>query len=365
MKRLSVFLIAALMLILTALPVFANEYGWEEDFEGEIGQISLPEGTPTIDGVIDASEGWSEPKHFDKTNVEGAWGGQTVDLSGELYRAYDDEYFYVAADINIPEYSLCEGKDWIEGNDEGDLPGWDGDVFILSLDPMQALLTEGFGTDPAAWYCIGLFDGGVVRTYRTHINDGEITDEIPAKGNVTADGWMFEAAIPWETICRDVDEVSFGYVSITPEDIVKEGNIIAASVIYYDRRFDPEAEQRITHSRYVTVATVFPDGTPGVMGTPWTIQAHGIFFILDASENAVTDDITSGDTDTIESVSGPADSTEPSVSEVGVSKPGTSKPNSSPSFGSSAAQTLDIGIAVAIGAVAASGIGVACFKKKK
>lgn len=365
MKKLLLIFLAVLTVILTAMPVFAgNEYGWEEDFEGEIGQISLPEGAPTIDGVIDPAEGWSEAEWFDKTNTEGAWGGQVVDVSGNLYRAYDDEYLYIAADISIPEYSLCEGEDWIEGNDEGDLPGWDGDVFILSLDPMQALLTEGFGTDPAAWYCIGLFEGGVVRTYRTHCNDQEITDIVNAKGNVTEGGWMFEASIPWETICKDIDDVSFGYVSITPEDILKDGNMVSASMIYYDRRFDPEAEQRITHSRYVTVATVFPDGTPGVMGTPWTIQAHGIFFMVDSAESTEADD-TASDTSTSENVSGPADSIEPSVSAVGTSKPGTSKPNSSPSSGSSAAQTLDIGIAVALGAMAASGIGAACFKKKK
>lgn len=367
MKKIFILCFSLLMLILSAFPIFAAEYSWDEDFVAEIGEISLPEGTPTIDGVIDSSEGWSESKYFDKTNTEGAWGGQTVDVCGDLYRAYDSEYLYIAANITIPEYSLCEGEDWIEGNDLGDLPGWDGDVFILSLDPLKSLLTEGFGTDPAAWYCIGLFDGGVVRTYRTHINDKEITDLVSAKGSVTADGWMFEAALPWEMICKDVDELSFGYASFTPEDILKEDNIISASMIYYDRRFDPEAEQRITHSRYVTVATVFPDGTPGVVGTPWTIQAHGIFFTVEPSEKVdetddpVTDPAGTAVAANTEKVSQTEKNNDPSVSST---KKQTAAASPSATTNSTSPQTLDIGIAMAAGALGISGISIACLKKK-
>lgn len=382
MKKLFIVIFAALMLALSGAQVLAFEVDWEEDFVGEIGKISLPEASPTVDGVISEDEGWSEPKYFDKTNTEGAWGGQDVDVFGDLYRAYDADYLYIAANINIPEYSLCEGEDWIEGGDRGDLPGWDGDVFILSLDPMQALLNEGFGTDPAAWYCIGLFDGGVVRTYRTHLNDKEITDLVLAKGNVTEGGWMFEAAIPWKTICDDVAELSQGFAEFEPEDILKKGNIISASMIYYDRRYDPEAEQRITHSRYVTVATEFPDGTPGVMGTPWTIQAHGIFLEVDPLEKADAPENDPIQKDPVQNDTlneGNNESREPAVNKENAaangqenaqgsaapSKQESKKPVNSATTNSSAAQTFDAGISVMLSVLCASGAGVAYFRKRK
>lgn len=380
MKKFSIIFLAALMFVLSAVSSLAFDVDWEEDFVGEIGKIVLPEGTPTIDGVINAGEGWSEAQYFDKTNTEGAWGGQTVDVSGNLYRAFDSEYFYIAAEISIPEYNICEGEDWIEGTDIGDLPGWDGDVFILSLDPLQALLYDGYNIDPAAWYCIGLFEGDVVRTYRTHYNDGEITDIVPANGTTTADGWLFEAAIPWTTICEDVEAVSLGGIKLTPEDILKEGNIVSGSMIYYDRRYDPEAEKRITHSRYVTVATMFPDGTLGIIGTPWTIQAHGIYFEIDAAEKLPeeTDTDTSGQKDPTESnktedtvvkdtatnnTNGGNQSTNSGSSST--KKPASSSANVSNSTNTNAAQTYDIGIIAAVAALVVAAVGIVVLKKTK
>ncbi|MBR5515046.1 MAG: hypothetical protein IKU52_02445 [Clostridia bacterium] len=363
MKKFLIILFTALMFLSTFVHSFAFEVDWEEDFVAEIGNISLPEATPSIDGQITEGEGWSEAKYFDKTNTEGAWGGQVVDVYGNLYRAFDSENLYIAANINIPEYSLCEGEDWIEGTDTGDLPGWDGDVFILSLDPMQALLNQGFGTDPAAWYCIGLFDGGEVRTYRTHINDKEITDIVSAKGNVTENGWMFEAAIPWKTICDDIEELSFGYVEITPEDILKEGNIISASMIYYDRRYDPEADKRITHSRYVTVATVFPDGTLGVVGTPWTIQAHGIFLNVEPSKKEEQSNdaaVKEENTSSKETASPQTNNQKPTTQQQSSKKPTSSSASNTPS-----PQTFDTGIVTMLGILGVSAAGMVYFKKRK
>lgn len=352
MKKILILFMCALTFFCSAIPCMAA--GAIEDFENEIGEIACPRGTPVIDGTINVNEGWSSVQPIDKTNTDGAWGGEDVTISGELYRAYDDTNFYIAAKIDITEFSLCEGEDWIEGNDTGDLPGWDGDVFILSMDPLKSLLAEGFANDPAAWYCFGLFEGNVVRTYRTHINTGEISDIVKAAGAPTSTGWLFEAAIPWETICKDLDDVSFGYVTLTPEDIIKDGNIISAAMIYYDRRFDPEAGQRITYSRYVTIANVLPDGTPGVLATPWKIGAHGIFLrIEDSTEEVSTEQETQAQT------SAPTQSSTTAKPSV------TNKQNVSSSTGTASAQTFDIAVAAALGALTVSGIGIAASKKKK
>ena len=114
MKRIFAALICVLMFAAMLVPVMAEE----DNFLGEIGEIPCPYGTPAIDGTIDASEGWSGAQYIDKTNTDGAWGGEDVLITGNIYRAYDDTCLYIAADINIPELSLSEGEDWIEGAGE-------------------------------------------------------------------------------------------------------------------------------------------------------------------------------------------------------------------------------------------------------
>ena len=122
--------------------VFAQEI-IEDNFVDEVGEIDCPFGTPTIDGTINTAEGWSAAQYIDKTNTDGCWGGEEVVITGNIYRAWDKENLYIAADINIPEYTICSGLDEIDGKDTGNKPGWNGDVFVYSVDPLQALLNSG------------------------------------------------------------------------------------------------------------------------------------------------------------------------------------------------------------------------------
>ncbi len=373
MKRFMSALICAVMILAMFIPVTADE---AENFLGEIGQILCPYGTPNIDGNIDASEGWSEAQYIDKTNTDGAWGGEEVVITGNIYRAYDEKNIYIAADISIPEFSLCEGEDWIDGNLEtGNKPGWDGDVFVFTMDPLKSLVGSGMANDAGVWYCFGLFEGNAVRVYRTHANDGEVTDIISANGTTTATGWKLEAAIPWETVCSDLDALSYGDVALTPEDIVKEGNIISSAMLYYDRVFDPEAGERITGSRYATICTTCPDGLPGTTATPWLCKTYGMFLELGAAKK--TEDSSSDNT--ADSSSSDNDETEVVTDEKGqavtdnkgnkvtqkVNKTTTKKASTGSSTGGNAAQTFDIGVAMAIGALAVSGIGISVTKKRK
>ncbi|MBE6574483.1 MAG: hypothetical protein E7652_08865 [Ruminococcaceae bacterium] len=375
MKKLIVILMCTITLLSVFLPVSAYEPTWEEDFKEGIGSIALPYGTPVIDGTINSDEGWSGMQVIDKANTDGGWGGEDVTISGELYRAYDENNLYIASIINIEEYSLCEDFDWIDGDSLGNIPGWDGDVFVLSIDPLKALLNEGFGNDPAIWYGIGLFEGGKVRVYRSHINDGEISDVCSGAGAVTDTGWLFEVSIPWETICKDLNDMSFGMTQVTTEDILKEGNEISAAMIYYDRRYDPEAESRITYSRYITIATVLPDGTPGILATPWKLQAHGIFMTIEENDEIEVDapvdsskgtEVLPDDTDNF--ITGDLTSeTNPMVSSTASGKNDkatTKSQGTSSSTGSGAPQTLDMTLAIAVGTLIISAIAVVFFKKK-
>ncbi len=380
MKRIFAAMICVFMFAAMLVPVMAEE----DNFLGEIGEIPCPWGAPTVDGTIDTAEGWSAAQYIDKTNTDGAWGGEEVVITGNIYRAYDDKNLYIAADIVIPELSLSEGEDWIEGDETGNKPGWDGDVFVYTLDPLAEFVNLGFASDVGIWYCFGIFEGNVVRTYRSHVNDGEVSDVVKAAGAVTDGGWRFEAAIPWETICKDVEDISYGDIVLTPADILKAGNKISSEMLYYDRVYDPEATERITGSRYATICTTCPDGTPGPSATPWQLKCYGMHFILGEKPSA-EDTTTAADTTTAQ---GGAETTtaveETSFVEVTDEKGNavtddkgnkvtqkvtvkstTKKATTGTTTGGNAAQTFDIGVAMAIGALAVSGIGLTVAKKRR
>ncbi len=379
MKRLFSALMCALMLCGMLLPVMADE---TEDFVAGIGDIQCPYGTPAIDGSIGTSEGWSAVQPINKENTDGGWGALPVEVEGSLWRAYDDKNLYIAAEIILPEISLSEGEDWIDGDDVGNMPGWDGDVFVFTLDPLDKLRDAGFLSETSVWYCFGIFEGNVIRTYRTHVNDAEISDLVSASGTLTDNGWRFEVAIPWETICKDVEDISYGDVTLTPEEIVG-GSRVTSAMIYYDRRYDDEACERITYHRYVTIATTCIDGTAGIMATPWKINAYGMHFIL--GDKPVDEDTTAADTTTAKAGKDTTTAAEETsfvevtdekgnavtddkgnkVTQKVTVKSTTKKATTGTTTGGNAAQTLDIGVAMAMGALMVSGIGLAVTKKKR
>ncbi len=375
MKKLFSVLLCISMLCGMLIPIAAEE----EDFVAGIGEIECPYGTPTLDGVVDSSEGWSTVQPINKENTDGGWGALPVEVEGSLWRAYDDKNIYIAAEIILPEISLSEGEDWIDGDDVGNKPGWDGDVFVFTLDPLDKLRDAGFLSDTSVWYCFGIFEGNLVRTYRTHVNEGEISDLVAAKGTLTDNGWRFEAAIPWETVCKDIEDISYGDVTLTPEEIVG-GSRVTSAMIYYDRRYDDEACERITYHRYVTIATTCIDGTAGIMATPWKINAYGMHFILGdkpASDTTDSDIIAGTDVGTTaaedtsfvevtdEKGNAVTDEKGNKVTQKVTVKSTTKKAATGTTTSGNAAQTLDIGVAVAFGALAVSGIGFVVTKKRK
>ncbi|MBR5515120.1 MAG: hypothetical protein IKU52_02815 [Clostridia bacterium] len=376
MKALKVLLCVAL-LCATLLPtaVFAEE-PYVDNFITEVGEIDCPYGTPVIDGVINTGEGWSEGKYIDKTNTDGCWGGEEVVITGYIYRAWDKDNLYLAADISIPEYTICTGEDTIEADRVvGNRPGWDGDVFVYSIDPLQALLNEGFMKDAAPWYCFGLFEGGDIKTYRTHLNDGEITEKIPGKGSQTETGWRFEVALPWTQICDDIKEYSFGDAALTPELVAKAGNKISGAMIYYDRVYDPEQQGMITGSRYVTIANVLPDGTPGPTSSGWILDAHGMHFIM--SGGPAADEGSNGETNgnntnnnqgNANTNTNTNNSTNSGTTNSGTTtKPGTTTNNANKgsATGTSSPQTFDASFAYAAVALFISAIALHFIMKKK
>ena len=307
-----------------------------------------------------------------------------------------DACFWYTFGGNSFQYST--GEDDIDG-----YAGWNGDVISFMIDPCGAFEYDGFmaNEDYTPYYNFGLFEDGSVKVYRSRITgaEGDITIECKTAGKATDDGFCFEAMIPWEVIVDDANNA--GAVmglseEITKENCIAEGTVHRAAFSLQDRFYDEEAEMVDTWGRYMTVPAVTADGVNGWQTSGGNIKTYGLKLQM-GGEGAPVVTETTGD-DTTEAVSD--DTTEAVVSETVVvtddkgntvtddkgntvtdvvtKKPtdttnktatttktaSTKKPTTS-SNSNSAAQTFDAGIAVALGALATSALGVVYSKKRK
>lgn len=403
MKKLSM-LIAVIMIFtaLLSLSVFADPY---EIIPND--PVQMPYASPVIDAVIDENEGWSAPALFDNPTVGYFWAHQTLTTSADLYFAYDEKGIYVGADIIERDYVNAidqngnpadyvgnyfipsTGEDDINPNGDKNDYGWNGDVFIFAIDPLGQFNEMGFmaNSDYTAWYCIGLFEDGSSRMYRSKVNYGEITNQVKLGAKTTENGWVLEAFIPWDIVCKDAEDLGFGDINVTEEDMVKLGATSRATVMYMDRFFDVEGEIVDTWGRYIIVPPQTAAGIPGPSSSGDCVCAYGLTLVNagDGSAQDVTDNTGGGNdttapndttaapdssentTDTAKSEAGEKNDSVTTKAPVSTKAPTTNKNTSTTAKNntSSSAQTFDAGIAVAIGVLAVSAVGIVYIKKRR
>ncbi len=309
MKKLSAILLTACLLV-TSLAMFVNAspHGIIEN-----DPVEVPTATPTVDGNIDAADGWSEPAKMNYDTCGFYWKQNPLSSEADIYFAYDEEGLYFAADITetlpcvneitgedmsgLNTFIYSTGEDWIDvsADDPTEHYGFDGDVFALLVDPAEGMINAGFSSDYTPWYMVGLFEGengDVARMYRQKINKGEITEEegVSVAGTKTEAGWRFEAKIAWDIIIADLEAITYGDVALTVEDIIANGAISKAAGMYQDRFYDEEAGEVATWGRYVTAPESQADGTPGHMGSGDLVCSCGITLVAGSGyENPFTD----------------------------------------------------------------------------
>lgn len=246
--------------------------------------------TPTLDGVINKDDGWSDPVvlNNDTLAVISANKQNPIDASAMAYMAYDSENLYFAAEITefdevvSIENLLCE-SDLSEPIDGGDY-GFDGDVFALTIDVMSLLTADRSNYDKKApFYCVGFDSEGNGGVYRSNGAAEEIlgSELATAKVSFTENGWVFEASVSHEVVLEDLFAVK-GIDKNSAEAQKLEydyfyGNIDSkANFVYKSNRIDHEAEEVITYAEYASVLETSLDGTPGrlLYGTP--IKTFGI-----------------------------------------------------------------------------------------
>ncbi len=298
MKKLSAILLTACLFV-TSFAMFVNA-GPHGIIEND--PVSVPTATPTVDGVIDAADGWSEPAKLDYDTCGFFWQHNPISTKADVYFAFDETGLYYAADITEGlecfdertgedmtgrnSFVYSTGEDWIDVNtdDPTDHYGYDGDVFGLLVDPAEGMINKGFSSDYTPWYMIGLFEGeegDVAKMYRQKINKGDISDVegVEVAGAKTETGWRFEAKIAWDIIIADIEAITYGDVVLTVDEIIGNGNTSKVAAMYQDRFNDEEAGEVATWGRYVTAPTSQTDGTPGHMGSGDLVQSCGITLI--------------------------------------------------------------------------------------
>lgn len=469
MKKILLFLLVMCIAATVPMQVAASSTGIVEN-----PPISMDKSSPVIDGNITDYEGWSSAAEMNYDTLGFFWHVNPLTMNGTVKFAWDEEYYYYCADIidgfetvheitgdvieaGTNSFIYSTGEDDIDRKTDGTAFGYNGDVFGMLIDPLGLFIENGYvgGDDNTPWYLVSLFEGDAAKMYREKVNARDITDDVKVAGCKTADGWRFEAAIPWDMIIEDVENISYGDCVIDKAELFANGANIRAAAMYHDRFYDTEAEEVATWGCFVTVPDTMLDGLPGYLGTGTNVLSLGLSLnIQGGAENKDTEDITADDTsessdstdttvpvtddtttdnggkDTVdngsddtttkapettivdvtddkgnavtddkgnkvtEKVTVKEEETETAIVEVTddkgnvvtdskgnkvtekvtVKKPvsttktgasTTKKPATGTAMGGDAAQTFDIGIAIALGALAASGIGVSAAKKKR
>ena len=443
MKKISAILISALLLVSLLLPMSVNAEG-QKPF-AEIGDIKLENKAPTVDGKIDAGEGWSEKKTMNEMSTGSFLANNSLTSETDLYFAYTEEGLYFGASmkeygagytlrfyedtvdeatgetVSTWAYSISyidenaesyDSTNYPENTPDGthidgallppafDTPSWrenteqktlywtnsygntveystsddtgaayvfDGDVFALSLD-MLGIFHDNKLTgseDYAPQYNVGIFEGNEVKVATSRYSPKDITSDCKAAGKIDGNTLVFEVMIPWTQIIADSNEAAQGFGishTYTKEEILNGSNSWAA-VTLMDRFNDPEAGYVDDWGRTITVCNVayspeFPDGVPGAATSGSHINGMGIHLLIgENTQNGGSDVTTNGGTVTDENgkvVNGGGSTTTKAAS--------TNKGNNK---GGSSANTFDAGLAVAVGALATSAIGVYFSKKKR
>ncbi len=252
--------------------------------------ITVTAGEPIMDGEPKPNESWSSPAVMEDRTLGYILNDTEAGFYADVYFAASERGFYFGANIleDVVSYDPDDGYASAEdknmfvastGEDNAEdytmATGWNGDTFILCLDPMGYMTEYGYTgeLDYAPGYAVSLFEDGRVRVCREMVNEGEITEEITAVGKQTTYGWCFEARIPWDIIIRDIYDITFGEIELDKDKILRGEYSTRASAIYCDRYIDSEGNiADLNH--YVT--------SPSADNAGYNIPSMGLELVISA-----------------------------------------------------------------------------------
>ena len=269
-----------------------------------LGLVVASNNTPTLDGSISDSEGWSTGYAFNNTNMNpGFWSPQTrCVISGTLRFAWDAKNLYVAADIADPSYIMSTGDGM--DLDDGDLL-YNGDIFVFTIDPNLACFNSGMTqTDYNTWYYISNHENTF--SCKSMLHDGSPKDRNFEGAVKTTDaGWSLEFALPWEDICGDTQDASLAsagsdIVEVNASEVAVKDVVSNCCFIYMDRaKFEGEftalsSDQSLDEGTIFTVGklastpVVLRDGMNPTSYSDVFIKSYGIRLALGDAAGTTT-----------------------------------------------------------------------------
>lgn len=266
MKKLIFIFVSLLMLAALAIGINAGT-----DYIKPNPPVTVDITSPNVDGNITKTEGWSAPVYMNEDTLSWYYKKRILNIFGEVYFALDGSGFYFAADIkeDISSYAPDSGvSDFPENISAGlvyadfeDGNGQNGDCFTIGIDVLD-IMRNNPGADIAERYSVSpnygiyIYEDGNLRMYSPDGNgvNTEITDEVVAKGSATAEGWSFEAMIPWQVIIEDIEYYTKNKSKPEIDEIVSDGAVIRACVGYHDILI--QDGNKVLYNMYATTSDV-------------------------------------------------------------------------------------------------------------
>ena len=214
------------------------------DFKGEVGVMyaAYTGGSVLVfDGIPDEAVWRLSPScMIDASNATLTWSYRSKPnatiTSGFLY---DEEGLFVRAVIYDPYVVVSDGKNDIHNYDgdydgEDDCFGYNGDVFILSLDPLNTLdSSEDLRSGAPIWYCISPYSDQTLHVWTGKTGMEDITGSVTGAYHLFTGGWSFELCIPWEVISADLGSLTGDTYSLA--SLFAPGAEHDAMITYLDR----------------------------------------------------------------------------------------------------------------------------------
>lgn len=276
------FVISLLLVVAMLLPV--SSYALFD----EMDDVCVWYSTPTLDGVINKEDGWSDPVvlNNDTLAIISHNKQNAIDMNAKAYMAYDSGYVYFAAEItefgeNMDFDTLICPSDLSEPVDGGDF-GFDGDVFGITVDVLNMLTSDSANYEEnAPFYTVGFDLEGNTAVYHSNGTADEIlaSDLASAAITFTESGWNVEARVSLDVVIGDICAKTGTSIDDFDRDALLYGNVDSKmSFVYKSNRIDLEAEEVITYAEYASVADTALDGTPGSMlfGSP--VKTLGLIY---------------------------------------------------------------------------------------
>jgi len=201
-------------IVLCGFLLFANNGGGNEDRQQEYQlKINKTEEKIKLDGQLNEAV-WQNAQAVSDFWLSFPVDDKKADLSTSMKVTYDDNFIYIAAEMNDPNGTIIQTL-------KRDVNFWSGDNIVVVLDPVNQK-SNGFmfGVNPYGVQMEGLLTGDT-GSRGSRPGSGAMNDDWDNKwfSKVTkgATGWVAEMAIPFKSLRYDETKTTWGINFIRTE----------------------------------------------------------------------------------------------------------------------------------------------------